>query len=47
MQTNTDKARIYRYNDKPIREDRKRDKYSAKEQRKRNRSTKLRSRELE
>ena len=47
MQTNTDKVRIYRNEDKPVREDRKRDKFNPKELRKSERSRKLKSREVE
>lgn len=47
MQTNTDKVRIYRNEDKLRREDRKRDKYGTKEQRKRDRNRKLSTREVE
>lgn len=47
MQTNTDKVRTFRNDDKLPREDRKRDKYNAKELRKQDRNRKLRSRELD
>lgn len=46
MQTNTDKVRVYRA-DKEPRLDPKRDKYNAKEMRKRDRNRKLKNRELE
>ena len=46
MQTNTDKVRVYRA-DKEPRLDPKRDKYNAKEMRKRDRNRKLKSRELD
>ena len=47
MQTNTDKIRIFKDESKNIREDKKRDKFSAKEQRKRSRNAKLSSRDVE
>lgn len=47
MQTNTDKVRVYRNDDKEPRFDPKRDKYNAKEMRKRERNKKLRVRELD
>lgn len=47
MQTNTDKVRVYRNEDKEARRDPKRDKFNAKELRKQDRTRKLRSRELE
>lgn len=47
MQTNTNKTRTYRNEgDKLPREDRKRDKYSTKEQRKRSRNAKLSNRDI-
>lgn len=47
MQTNTDKIRIFKDENKNIREDKKRDKFSPKEQRKRSRNAKLSSRDVE
>lgn len=47
MQTNTDKVRIYRDDTKEARIDPKRDKYGAKELRKRDRNRKLKGRGLE
>lgn len=47
MQTNANKTRIYRNEDKIRREDPKRDKFGSKEQRRQARRTKLNSREVE